>query len=230
MRESRPIEIVHEDGHLIVVNKPAGLLVVPTPKQESHTLTSILNRQCASRLNDIRLFPCHRLDRDTSGLIIYAKGSRVQQLMAEQFKNHRVHKKYVALVHGRLERVEGTIKSAVEDVAIGQQKHRHQPKMAITTYKVAREGSGYSVVNVWPLTGRTNQIRIHFAQLKHPLLGERKYCFARDFTLKFRRVALHAAQLDFTHPVTGHKLNLSLPLPEDMLKFIGDQKCGKSLA
>lgn len=223
MQGSRPIEIVYEDDYLVIVNKPSGLLVVPTPKKEIRTLTSILNQQCKDRLNNTHLYPCHRLDRDTSGLLIYAKGKKILQLMTEQFRSRSVKKKYIALVHGRLNQVSGTVKNFIEDIPIGGRRFRHTRKMAITRYKVLREEGNYSVVEVEPITGRTNQIRIHFQQLGHPLLGERKYCFAHDFLLKFGRVALHAAHLEFSHPVTKKTVSLSADLPADMGGFIGNR-------
>lgn len=223
MHESPAIKVVYEDDYLVVANKPPGLLVVPTPKKETHTLTSILNQQYKKNLNNLNLYPCHRLDRETSGLIIYAKGKKIRELLMEQFRLRRIKKKYIALVQGRLNRQVGTIKNFICDIPFGTKRHRLNPKMAITKYRVLKECENFSVVEVWPITGRTNQIRIHFQQLGNPLLGERKYSFARDFPLKFRRVALHAAQLQFIHPVTGKAINLISSLPEDMRKFINQQ-------
>jgi len=152
--------------------------------------------------------------------VIYAKGKGNQQLMMEEFRAQRVKKKYIALVHGKLKQPEGVIKNYIEDLAIGMKKHRHERRLAITEYKVASENRGYSVVEVFPLTGRTNQIRIHFNQMGNPLLGERKYAFPRDFALKFKRVALHARQLDFFHPISRKRLTLTSALPEDMAAFM----------
>lgn len=219
-KPARPIEIVYEDDCLRVVNKPAGLLVVPTPKKETYTLTSILNQQFKNQENIAHLYPCHRLDRDTSGLIIYAKGKKNQDLMMQQFKLRRVKKKYIALLHGRLKNDSGTIKSFIEDIPIGAKRHFHNRALAITEYKVLEKRKGYSIVEVRPITGRTNQIRIHFQRMGNPLLGERKYAFARDYPLKFKRVVLHATGLEFSHPVTGKRINLDLALPEDIANFI----------
>ncbi|MDD5505208.1 MAG: RluA family pseudouridine synthase [Candidatus Omnitrophica bacterium] len=205
------IPIVYEDDWLLVVNKPAGLLSVPTPKKESRTLTGILNQDAAERGLKYNLHPCHRLDRETSGLVIYAKGKSTENKMTDAFRNRRVVKKYVAFVHGRLAPAEGKINLAVEG------------KDALTKYKVVKEENNYSVVEVYPVTGRTNQIRIHFKSIGHPLVGEDKFIFRKDFALRFKRVCLHAEYLEFKHPQTGRTVAVEASLPEDMQKFLQDR-------
>ena len=204
------IPVVYEDAWLLVVNKPAGLLTVPTPKKESRTLTSILNQDAVEKGLKYSLHPCHRLDRDTSGLIIYAKGKSIEKKMADAFRNRLVHKKYIAFVHGKLAHPEGQISYAVEG------------KSALTKYRVIKEKSNYSVVEVTPTTGRTNQIRIHFRDIQHPLVGEDKFVFRKDFVLRFKHVCLHAKSLEFRHPQTNNIVGLEAPLPEDLQKFLQD--------
>ncbi|MCX5693713.1 MAG: RluA family pseudouridine synthase [Candidatus Omnitrophica bacterium] len=202
------IPIVFEDDWLLVVNKPAGLLSVPTPRQESRTLTSILNQDVQDRGLKYRLYPCHRLDRETSGLLIYAKGRSIEEKMTQAFRDRLVGKKYIAFVHGRLPQLQGEISSAIEG------------KSALTKYKVIQEKSNYSVVEVFPLTGRTNQIRIHFKNIQHPLVGEDKFAFRKDFVLRFKRVCLEAQELNFKHPVTGKNLTISIDLAADLKDFL----------
>jgi 23S rRNA pseudouridine1911/1915/1917 synthase len=202
------IPIVYEDDWLLVVNKPAGLLSVPTPKKESRTLTSILNQDVAERGLKYSLYPCHRLDRETSGLIIYAKGKSVEKKITDAFRDRLVHKKYIAFVHGKLAHPEGQISYAIEG------------KSALTKYKVVKEENNFSVVEVYPVTGRTNQIRIHFKSIQHPLVGEDKFVFRRDFALRFKRVCLHAKYLEFKHPQTGKMIVVESPLPADMQEFL----------
>ncbi|MFA6130416.1 MAG: RluA family pseudouridine synthase [Candidatus Omnitrophota bacterium] len=204
------IPIIYEDDWLLIVNKPAGLLSVPTPKKESRTLTSILNQDAVEKGLKCSLHPCHRLDRDTSGLVIYAKGKSIEKKMTDAFRDRRVAKKYIAFVHGRLAHPEGEITSAIEG------------KNALTKYKVLEEKSNYSVVEVSPVTGRTNQIRIHFKDIQHPLVGEDKFVFRKDFTLRFKRVCLHAKYLEFKHPQSGNTVAVEARLPEDMQKFLQD--------
>jgi len=202
------IPIAYEDDWLLVADKPAGLLTIPTPKKEQRTLTSILNEYAKSKGLSVNLHPCHRLDRETSGLIIYAKGRAVQQKMMEEFKSRKVRKTYIAFAQGVLARNQGEIKTPVEGLS------------AITKYRVIQNKKDFSVVEISPLTGRTNQIRIHFKAIQHPLVGETKFVFRRDFKLRFRRVCLHAKGLEFTHPITKNNIVLTADLPSDLKKFL----------
>jgi len=206
------IPIVFEDDWLLVVNKPAGLLSVPTPKNESRTLTSILNQNAQDRGLKYRLYPCHRLDRKTSGLVIYAKTKGIEAKMADAFRNRQVSKKYIAFAQGKLAYPQGSISFAIEG------------KSARTKYKVIDEKSNYSVVEVAPTTGRTNQIRIHFKSIQHPLVGEDRFVFRKDFALRFKRICLHAQELRFSHPVTQKSLCLRVDLPDDLQKFLEEHK------
>jgi len=206
------IPVVFEDDWLLVVNKPAGLLSVPTPRNEARTLTGILNQDAQDRGLKYRLYPCHRLDRETSGLLIYAKTRGIEAKMADAFRNRQVSKKYIAFVHGKLARPQGAISSAIEG------------KSALTKYKVIAEKSNYSVLEVVPTTGRTNQIRIHFKSIQHPLVGEDKFIFRKDFALRFKRVCLHAQELELTHPATQKHLCLRVDLPLDLQKFLEEHR------
>ena len=198
------IPIVFEDAHLLVINKPSGLLVVPTLKNEKHTLTNLINEMLRERGLTQKVSPCHRIDRDTSGLIIYAKDRDTLKKMETLFKQRQVKKKYIAYVRGWPRQTKGTL------------TYRLEGQPAETRYQVIKKLKGFSVVEAEPLTGRTNQIRIHFKKSGHPLLGERKFAFGKDFQVKLSRLALHAAGLRFTHPVTGKKIDLTLSLPANM--------------
>lgn len=202
------IPIVYEDEWLLVVDKPAGLLTTPTPKNEKRTLTSILNLDAKEKGSSFNLHPCHRLDRETSGLIIYAKGKSVQKKMMAEFNERRVKKSYIAFVQGGLEKKEGRIKNPIEGLS------------AVTDYKVLQIRKDFSVVQVMPLTGRTNQIRIHFKHIHHPLVGETKFAFRRDFALRSKRLCLHAETLEFRHPVTKKIIALLAELPGDLKSFL----------
>ena len=191
------IPVVYEDNYLLVVDKPSGLLTVPTPKGEKRTLTSILG-----------FYPCHRLDRNTSGLIIYAKDQLVQRKMEDVFKQRKIKKSYVALINGMPYKDFGVIRNRIEN------------HYAETWYKIIEKRSGFSIVEVRPFTGRTNQIRIHFKSLGHPILGEDKYAFRKDFKIKAKRLMLHAKSLEFRHPVTAKLLRLKSSLPQDMESFL----------
>lgn len=202
------IPVVYEDEWLLIADKPSGLLVVPTPKNELRTLTSILNDDIKEKALPYRLYPCHRLDRGTSGLIIYAKGKSAQEKMTGLFKAKSIKKTYIAFVQGRLVRKEGEINKPIEGIH------------AFTRYKVLGEAQDFSVVEIYPLTGRTNQIRIHFKEVGHPIVGEDKFAFRRDFKLRAKRLCLHAQELQFTHPVTGRPVHVKAALAADMARFL----------
>jgi 23S rRNA pseudouridine1911/1915/1917 synthase len=202
------IQIVYEDDWLLIADKPSGLLTIPTPKNERYTLTRILNDDLKKREVSYRLHPCHRLDRETSGLIIYAKGKSIQKKMMELFKDKKVKKAYIAFVHGDLDLSQGKIVTSIEG------------KEAITEYNVIERRSNFTVVKVSPLTGRTNQIRIHFKSIAHPLVGETKFVFRRDYKLKAKRVCLHAKYLEFIHPITRRNLSINSELARDLQAFL----------
>ncbi len=206
------IPIIYEDDWLAVLDKPSGLLTIPTPKNESRTLTSILNDDLKERGVDYRLHPCHRLDRETSGLIIYAKGKSSQKQVMDLFRQKKIKKTYIAFVQGALPKLNGVINLPVE------------ARPAQTTYRVIEKRQDYSIVEAIPQTGRTNQIRIHFKQLGCPILGEDVYAFRRDFKIKAKRLCLHAETLEFKHPITQKDLCLRAPLPEDLKKFLESHK------
>lgn len=216
------INILYEDDHIIVFDKPTGLLVIPTPKSEQKTLVNIVNRQYASEADSPKLHPCHRIDRETSGAVIFAKGKKYQKLMMDLFKERAIEKKYIALIHGKLPAKQGQFRRPVKDIHQRKFKKRLPATPAITSYKVLKIRNDFSIVEVRPVTGRTNQIRIHFSQAKHPIVGDRKYAFARDYSLKFRRTALHAAELKWTHPVSRATIYVQSNLPKDMLEFINN--------
>ncbi len=215
---SAMIPILYEDEDCIVFDKPADLLVIPTDKGgEIKTLVNLVNQQHA---NGPRLFPAHRLDRDTTGVILFAKSKDNQERLMQAFKDKAVTKNYIAFVHGHLDPKLGKIRISIKD--LHQQKfNRHAPaQMAITHYEVEEYYKDFSVVNVMPITGRTNQIRIHMKNVGHPIVGEDKYAFRKDFELRFRRTALHAWRLQWPHPKTGKKLVAQASLPKDMSEFL----------
>ena len=220
------VKVLYEDKCLIVFDKPSGLLVIPAVGRSPITLTYLVNQRYAS-MGGERLHPCHRLDEQTSGVIIYAKGKRNQKTMMDVFHHRAVKKKYIAFVKGRMKRKSGCIKGFIID----QHKKRflkdgagrpmsHRGKMAQTLYQVKEIRGSFSIVEVYPQTGRTHQIRIHFKQIGHPLLGERLYAFRKDFDINFRRLALHAQEVSFRHPVTKKDVVVRSELPQDMKDFL----------
>lgn len=216
----KPIVVLYEDEHYIAFFKPAGLLTVPADRGVDRALSDLVNDQYARRPGvptGIKLHPCHRIDRETSGAVVFAKGHSSQEALMDLFRQKKVQKKYLAFVHGRLRQTKGEINSPIRDAksAGGQEK-----KEAVTRYSVLEQRHNFAIVEVVPLTGRTNQIRIHFTELGHPLVGENKFIYRKDFGLKFKRTALHASELEFTHPVTGGPVRIVAPLSTDMKNFL----------
>ncbi len=210
----RRYRIIYEDDWLIVVDKPSGMLVIPTPKKETNTLTDLLNKELDERGIEANAYPCHRLDRETSGLIVYAKGKKAQALVMDEFKKHAVKKTYIAFVQGAVKKNNDIIKKNIFN------RNRHRSEDAVTKYRVLERRKDFSILEAEPVTGRTNQIRIHLKEIGHPILGESVYVFRKDFKLKFKRVALHAKRIEFTHPATKAKIDLSSELPADMANFV----------
>ena len=226
----RVIPILYEDETAVVFNKPPGLLVIPNDKKDTYTLTNIVNQQyqvprslkdsLSESPESFRLHPCHRLDKDTSGAILFAKGKRNQQLLMGQFKSNQVQKKYIAYVHGRLKKKQGEINSPIKDLYQSKFQKNVLPKPALTRFKVIEERAAFSVVEVVPVTGRTNQIRIHFTKIGHPLVGEDRYIFRRDYALRFKRAALHALEIGWQNSQAKKQILVRAPLASDMEKFL----------
>jgi len=206
------IPVVYEDNWLVIVDKPAGLLSIPTPKNERYTLTNVLNEDLKNKNISYRFHPCHRLDRETSGLIIYAKGKSLQKKMMELFKHKNIEKTYIAFVKGILPKKQGVIKNPIAGLN------------AETRYRVIQQRKDFAFLEVVPLTGRTNQIRIHFKLIGHPILGETRYAFRRDFKLKAKRLCLHAKDLEFIHPLTQKYIRLHASLPLYLKEFLERNK------
>lgn len=220
----KSIPILYEDDFLIVFDKPAGLIVIPSPKKETRTLVNIVNTQERKEVQQARLYPCHRLDRETSGVILFAKGKKNQQVMMDAFKEKRIRKKYIALVNGVVKNDQGIFTGSVISYDKAQRNPRSLPQPARTEYEVVRRFSNFTEVIIHLITGRSNQIRIHFSRGGYPLLGERKYAVAKNYSHKFRRVALHAFSLQWLHPVTKKNIIVESHIPKDMKDFINKNK------
>ena len=229
--EAIPLNIVFEDEDLLVVDKPAGLATHPSPGHSRHTLVHAVLAHCPD-LSGIggkqRPGIVHRLDKDTSGLIIVAKHDAAHLSLAQQLKERRVEKRYLALVEGRPEPPEGVI-----DAPIGRHP-QHRKRMAVveggrearTRYRVVREVAGRSLVEVSPEHGRTHQIRVHLAAIGHPVIGDPMYGRRGGRPSSLRRQFLHAQRLAFRHPRTGERLELEAPLPEDLEKALAELERG----
>lgn len=205
--------VIYRDDSLVAVNKPAGLLVIPSPKGESDTLGTRVNDMLRAELggsNDSMAWPCHRIDRETSGIMLYARGKAMQQLVMQLFQERQVHKTYLAIVNGIPGKAQGLINLPIE----GQE--------SLTEYAVIGKGNDFAVVMVKPVTGRTNQIRIHFARMGHPLIGDAKFGIRKEFKRSFKRTALHAWRLELPHPIGGKLLRIEAAVPADMAILLAE--------
>lgn len=225
--EPMELEIAYEDEEVIVVNKPRGLVVHPGPGNTEGTLVHGLLHHCQGQLSGIggvaRPGIVHRIDKDTSGLLMVAKTDRAHQSLVAQLKEHSVTRYYVAVVHGVISHDQGTI-----DAPIGRDpKHRKRMavvekngKEAITHFTVLKRFAQHTFVRCQLETGRTHQIRVHMKYIGHPLVGDPVYSAAKKNPFSIRGQALHAAVLGFDHPVTGERIYLEADLPEDMQKIL----------
>lgn len=201
------VDIIYEDNDIIVVNKRSGVLVIPAPDKNEKTLVDLLDKYLAEKGEVAKSHPCHRLDRDTSGVIVFAKGKVNQQNIMQQFHDRSVEKKYIAVASGCISKRNGIINYKIEN------------KEAITKYSVIKSTNDYTVLEIELLTGRTNQIRIHLNMIGHPILGESKFAFRKDFKIKLKKLALHSKEISFTHPVSKERLRFEADIPEHISKF-----------
>ena len=221
--EAIPLDVVYEDPDLLVVNKPAGLTVHPAPGHASGTLVNAL----LARVPDlpgiggtIRPGIVHRLDKDTSGLLVVAKSDEAQRSLSAQLKAHTVVRTYLALVRGRVRRDEGVISEPVGRHPVHRKRIAVTPRgrPAVTHYTALERFPAATLVACRLETGRTHQIRVHLTHLGHPILGDPVY--GRAHVADMQRQALHAARLEFVHPRTGRRLVCTAPVPEDFARLL----------
>lgn len=211
---SHPLmEIVFEDAHLIVIHKKAGLLSMANERVKEKTAYRILSDYVKQSDPRNLIFILHRLDRDTSGLMMFAKSREVQEKLQEDWERAVVERKYVSVVEGTLSHPQGTLKSYLSEDGncFTRISDAQKGKLAITHYHVLKSNRQYSLVELELETGHKNQIRVQMQSLGHPICGDRKYG-AR--TNPLRRLALHAYKLHFIHPVTGQQMNFDTPIPK----------------
>jgi 23S rRNA pseudouridine1911/1915/1917 synthase len=224
------LRVLLEDRHLMIVDKPAGLLTLPTTERERDTLLDRAGRYLSIRYG-MRPYVgiVHRLDKDTSGAIALARSPSIAKDLQVLFKSHDIERQYLAVVEGAVRREAGTIDLALVtdrgDLRRGVAREEGEGRRAVTHFRVVeRFGPVATLVAVWLETGRTHQIRIHMAEMGHPVVGERVYRPREQPRCKasFHRQALHAQTLGFRHPVTGEHVRAEAPLPEDMTALLTD--------
>lgn len=233
--ENIPLDIVYEDDALVVINKPAGLVVHPAAGISSGTLANALAyhfQQLPTVSGKARPGIVHRLDRDTSGLLVVAKTDFAVEHLGNQFRNREMFKSYVALVHGRVAKDSERIEQPIA------RDPRNRTKMAVirggrgavSIYHVRKRFQRFTLLDVQLLTGRTHQIRVHLAWIKHPVVGDETYGGGRDNTVQDARLRarirnlgrhfLHAERLGFVHPSSGEKVEFKAPLPDELAELL----------
>lgn len=224
--ENIPLEIIYEDEHLLVLNKPAGMVVHPAPGHDEGTLVHALLFHCR-QLSGIggvqRPGIVHRLDRDTSGVMLVAKTDSAHAGLSAQLSSRELTRLYCAVVHGRFRSLSGNIEAPIgrhrrdrKKMAVVQEQGRY----ALTHYRVVEQFSRHAVVQIELKTGRTHQIRVHMQHIHHPVVGDTMYGNASKNNLNMPRQALHAQRLTFLHPATHEKMSFETQLPEDMQQLI----------
>ena len=224
-----PLDIIYEDKDIIVVNKPKGMVVHPGNGNPDGTLVNAIMAICKDSLSgiggEIRPGIVHRLDKDTSGIIIVAKNDKAHINLSEQIKDHKVKKTYIALVKGIVKENTATInmpigRSEKDRIKMAVTK---KGKEAITHFKVLKRYDKYTLLQVNIETGRTHQIRVHLSQIGYPIVGDEVYSKGKN-EWNIKGQCLHAKSLEFVHPTTGEKMYLEAPLPEYFEKILEELK------
>ena len=220
-----PFRVVFEDRQIIVVEKAAMVLTVPTPRGERNTMVQLVERYLERRGSRRPLTVVHRLDRETSGLLVLAKDRASGEKLERQFRAHSPERVYRAIVAGTLARDHGTFDSFLatsKSLTRFSTEDRASGERAITHYESEEKLRGATLIMARLETGRRNQIRAHFAEAGHPVLGDRRYRpeLARHAGWTYPRLALHAATLGFVHPSTGESLRFDSPLPREFTAFL----------
>jgi 23S rRNA pseudouridine1911/1915/1917 synthase len=210
--------ILYEDESIIVAEKPAGLLTISTGKTNSPTFFRMISDYIKSSNPKSRLFIVHRLDREVSGAIVFAKSEDIKDKLQENW--HNFEKRYIALVEGKMQEKSGKVENFLLEnkamVVYVADKNAINAKLAITNYSVIQESSKFSLVSIKIETGRKNQIRVHMSHLGHPIVGDKKY----NSTLNpFKRIALHSSYLSIVHPITNKKMNFESKAPSEFFTY-----------
>ena len=214
-----PFDILFEDNHIIVVNKPSGLLTISTEKEKEKTLYHIVRDYLISKDKTSRIFIVHRLDKDTSGIVVLAKDEKTKNTLQENWNEYVTLREYVAVVHGTLKKKEDKIIQNLKEtktnlVYVTKDK---DGKESITNYKVIKETNNYSMLSINIETGRKNQIRVAFASLKHPIVGDKKYGEVKD---KETRLYLHANRLKMYYPEIKKDILFETSTPNEFKKIM----------
>lgn len=215
------LPIIHEDDDIIVIDKPAGVLSISTDKEHENTVYHIVNSYMKSGAKFGHVFIVHRLDRDTSGVMLLAKNERIKFALQEDWNNTVIKRGYAAVVEGKVHPNEGKITSWLKQtktLKVYSSDRADDGKIAITNYSVLKTGDKYTLLDISLETGRKAQIRVHMSDMGNPIAGDKKYGARTD---PFGRLALHANILVITHPTTGETIKFDSPIPSVFTKVFG---------
>jgi len=213
------LTILHEDPDVIVVLKAHGLLTVATERERETTVQAYLNDYLGPQSRE-RVHVVHRLDRETSGVLVFARNFHAREGLKEQFAEHTVDRLYVAIIEGEIDPPQGTIRSHLferRDLKMVSVEPRADAKLAVTHYRTVRTNARYSMLEVTLETGRKNQIRAHLSEAGHPVVGDRMYDAKSN---PIDRLGLHAKLLGFTHPTTGKRITFTAPVPTKFVDVV----------
>ncbi len=220
------LEILHEDSDILVVQKPSGMLTVATVDERERTVYAYLKQRLKECDPRQKLFIVHRLDKFASGVLVFARSEKVKAALQKLFSRHDIRRKYWAIVEGRVEKSQGTIRSYLaEDKSLRMHSTNDakRGKAAVTHFKVLRRFPGLTVLEVTLETGRKNQIRVHLSEMGHPIVGDRAYGSAQD---PVGRLGLHAFCLGFKHPTSGAPLLFQTAPPPEFRRYV-EPKAGR---
>ena len=218
------LKIIFEDSSLIVIDKEPGLLSIATDKEKERTAFRILSDQLKQTDPTARIFVVHRLDRDASGILMFAKSREIQQILQNAWKKDVIERSYVVVVEGRVIQDQGTITSWLKENKARVMYSSPTPddgQKAVTHYQVLKRNDDYSLLQVRLETGRKNQIRIHMKDLGHSIIGDKKYGATQN---PVNRLGLHARVLVFRHPVTGEELRFETPTPKKFIRLFSNEQ------
>jgi len=218
MKKSEKLDIIYEDKDFIVVNKPYGLLTVSTDKEKEKTLFHKVYTYIKKKNKNNKVFIVHRLDKDTSGIILFSKNQTIKTKLQNDWDKFAVERKYLAVVNGNMEKTNGKVISWLKEtktLMTYSSDKLNDGKKAITNYRVISSNKDYSLLDIEIKTGRKNQIRVHMGDIGHSIVGDHKYG-NKD---KFKRMYLHAYKLIIKHPTTGNILEFETDVPSEFVKL-----------
>ena len=218
-KKTLPFDILFEDDHIIVVNKPSGLLTIATNKERDKTLYHIVREYLVSKDKNSRVFIVHRLDKDTSGIVVLAKDEKAKNKLQENWNEYVSLREYIAIVYGQMSKESDRIVQNLKETKTNlvYVSRNDDGKEAITNYKVIKANDNYSELSINIETGRKNQIRVAMASIKHPIVGDKKYGDPKD---KESRLFLHANRLKMYYPEIKKKLLFETPIPNEFKRII----------